>query len=147
MKTRHQSKVDYCITLQKEYFIHYLRARIYPDLKDKNYHKRVMEKKKEKALDIAKEFGMPTIFDDQDLYNEIRSQIIPAVGELNFEGVTEKDNRHYFTQNVDVVFVDEGRRIVGKIIKSNHKQKVAQVKIRKSNVVKPCFYKALTRVL
>lgn len=146
-KSRHISKMDFYLVLQKEYFVHYLRARIFPSPSDKRYHKKVMEKKKARISSMAAEFGLPTIFDQEDLYNEVRESIIPKRGLPAFEGVTEKDKRHYFDKGVDVAFDMEEERVMGTVERVDKKNGVAFVKLRGKNTTLPVFYSALTRIL
>lgn len=79
--------------LQEEYIVYELRAKIYPEkhvnLEGKvSYHKAywtdLMNKKKQKIVDIAKKNVMFSIFDDKRIKQDYEKRVIPEVGFPNF---------------------------------------------------------------
>lgn len=102
-------------TLQKEYVVCELRAKIYPIIKHKEYWKQTAAMKKDKIIDIAKRNCLPSIFDDKRIKRDYELRIYNKVGLPNFyypnelkkEQQKNWDIINYFWPGTEVKFYDE----------------------------------------
>lgn len=97
-KSRNQSTYEFFEALQIEYLVHELRVKIYPKLKDKDFHKRVCEGKKATILDIAQRNRLPTIFDDDQLEQALKARIYRSESYPIFvyRDENHKNNQEYY---------------------------------------------------
>jgi len=72
MSNKNLSKLDYMEVLQQEYFAAEIRSKIHHKKNSKNYWKRVMAGKKTKIKSIADELEIPSIFDDNEYFQEVK---------------------------------------------------------------------------
>lgn len=75
---------EYFEVLQMEWICADLRLKIYKRIKDKNYYKKVCDGKKIKIESIATKNSLPTIFNDEDLYLELKKRIYRDISFPNF---------------------------------------------------------------
>jgi hypothetical protein len=123
-KTRSLSVQELFDVLQQEYIVCELRAKIYPITKHKEYWTDLMEKKKEKILNISKRNNLFSIFDNEKIKQGFEQKIIPEVGFPNFlyKDPTQKliqekwDIHNYYYPKTSVkVFVDSSNVLTGTI--------------------------------
>lgn len=170
-KTRHQTLFQFLESLQIEYVNAELRKKIYPIIKDKKYHQRVMQHKKQKIIDIATRNGLPTIFSNDDEKSRIYSIVYRDFGLPNFlyrnkqeiQEFRKWDVINYFATASEVK-IKEGDRIrVGHIIDNtfirnrfydnpnaviiDHSKDIVEVKFRRSSKVVPVLIKNIARIL
>jgi hypothetical protein len=80
LKTRDLSAAQFFETLQLEYLICELRAKIYPQ-KHKDYWRGIAENKKERILDISKRnHDLPCIFSHSFIKEDFQKKVFPEVG-------------------------------------------------------------------
>lgn len=94
-KTRNLSIAEYFLQLQREYLIAEFRKKIYFSPKDKTYYQKVMGFKKEKIENIAKRNNLKSIFDDESVLEEIKSELFSSGGKPNFE-MNDSDIENYY---------------------------------------------------
>lgn len=128
IKTKNQSLLSFFESLQKEYIIAELRAKIYPSKKDRAYYRnRVMKGKREKIEAIANRNKIESIFTSASVYDKHYSEIIPLWGMPYFKYNDEKnrqwqlpqDSLNYFSVNSDVAIRNEGGSLLTGKISSN----------------------------
>lgn len=89
---RKLSVVKYFEQLQNEYITAKIRSQIYPSYGDRQYWKKVMQRKKDKITDIAERNKIPSIFSDQELLKKVDSKI---KGPQGFPIFNYKDQNEY----------------------------------------------------
>lgn len=115
-KTRNISMYNYLNTLQKEYLVMEIRAKIYPIITDKKYYKAIMLHKEIKIRDIARRNYLDCIFDKAVVRANLEGEIINKRGLPNFtyrdervkSKFAQKDIAYYFLHDTDIkVFFGE----------------------------------------
>lgn len=126
-KSRNQSLYDFLQCLQKEYVNAELRSKIYPSIGDKKYYRKVMGYKEEKIEDISMRNQLPSIFNNQDVRNDVYFEVYTNFGCPNFvyKNETEKekfkqsDLLNYFAVGGEIKIQKEDGRIEIGIIVDN----------------------------
>lgn len=94
MESRHISVYDYLQALQQEYICLEIRSKIYVHKNDRDYFKKLMEKKAQNILALAKKNELACIFDDEAEYMGAWKKIVPEYGMpkfiYNIVNVTDK---------------------------------------------------------
>ncbi len=156
-KTRNQSLYEYLESLQLEYIQAELRRKIYWKKKDKRFWSKVLEFKKEKIEDIVSRNGLPSIFNDDIVREQLRRKVINDIGfptfvyrnEEELFSLGETDFRCYFNLNAEVkVLIGNGRVGIGKIVKVPELgDDVIEVKLRGDSISRKFYIKYVTRIL
>lgn len=89
---------NYLQTLQKEYLICRLRIAIYNNAKDVDYQLRTAELKKQRILDVAKTHNFRTIFDSEELKENMLRTFMGKGGIPLFQGLNNKDIYSYYSE-------------------------------------------------
>ena len=154
LKTRDLTIGAFFETLQLEFLVCELRARIYPD-KHKEYWNNIAKNKKEKILDISKRNGdLPCIFSHASIKEGYKKKIFPEIGFPKFIYRDEKQRErqekwdwvNYFSQGCSVKVFDEGFYVgLGEIKQINYENKTAIVVIESEE--KELSLHSLTRLL
>lgn len=152
-KTRNLTVVQLFEILQKEYIVCELRALIYPHEKHKQYWRDLMQKKKEKIIDIAQRNSLFSIFDDKRVKVDYDKKIIPESGFPNFiykddtqRFLQEKwDIHNYYLPGEKVKICDEQYTTEG-IIKSVDLA-LRSIKINTNSGLIECDLNSVTRIL
>jgi len=84
MESRHISVYDYLQALQQEYICLEIRNKIYVHKNDRDYFKKLMDKKSDNILALAKKNRLPCIFDDEAEYMGAWNKIVPEYGLPHF---------------------------------------------------------------
>lgn len=155
-KSRELSVFSLFEILQEEYIVCELRTKIYPFQKHKEYWLGVMDKKKEKIIDIAKRNSLPCIFDDKRIKQDFEKRIIPDIGFPKFLYRNENqrlmqekwDIHNYYAVNSEVKVLDEnGKVIVGVIKQVSLNEKRIKIKIHNSENETQFDLETVTRIL
>lgn len=123
-KSRNLSVSQLFEVLQEEYIVCELRFKIYPILQHKDYWKGLMQKKKEKIIDIAKKNNLFSIFDDSRVKIDFEKRVIHEIGYPTF--IYKDDNQrllqekwdyhNYYLPKTEVkVYNEDGKLLVGTI--------------------------------
>lgn len=80
MKSRNISVYDFLQALQQEYICLEIRNKIYVHKDDRNYFRRLMEKKQENIQSLALKNKLTTIFDSKDEYLAVWDTVVPLYG-------------------------------------------------------------------
>lgn len=153
-KSRNLSVNQLFEILQEEYIVCELRFKIYPILIHKNYWKDLMEKKKEKIIDIARRNNLFSIFDDKRVKLDFEKKIIPEIGFPKFiykddtqRLLQEKWDRHnYYLPKSEVkVYDDEGIIFIGIIETVDFSKN--KVRININSLIKEFNIETVTRIL
>lgn len=124
IKTRDLSIYNYLEMLQKEYFIAYLRHKIYHNEADKKYWARVMGFKKDRIRNLSFRNGLPTIFSDSKMHFDLYKQTVLTKGLPNFLYVDENNRldlerrdilSYYSRGNECKVYIGDGEFKIGVI--------------------------------
>ncbi len=109
LKSRHLSAAQLFDILQEEYIVCELRSKIYPEcLKNKegkivyprDYWKSLMQKKKDKIIDLATKNNLFSIFDDSRVMNDFYKKIIPENGFPKF--IYKDDHQRLLQEKWDI---------------------------------------------
>lgn len=84
MESRHISVYDYLQALQQEYICLEIRNKIYVHKNDRDYFKKLMEKKKQNIVALATKNTLTSIFDEDFEYLTVWNKIVPEYGMPNF---------------------------------------------------------------
>lgn len=119
VKDRHQSKLDYLDSLQKEYFVNDIKSKIYPKANDRNYYKKVKGYKKDKILNLAFNMGgVVNIFDDEEEFERYKSSIYPKDNLPQFE-LTDIELDYYYSENSEIKVDSDNKYKIGILISKN----------------------------
>lgn len=99
-KSRHLSVHQLFEVLQEEYIVCELRYKIYPLVAHKEYWRCLMEKKKEKIIDISRRNSLFSIFDDKRIRLDFTNRIIPEIGFPNF--IYKDDHQRLLQEKWDI---------------------------------------------
>jgi hypothetical protein len=135
-KNRDLSPLELFNALQEEWFLAYLRYRIYADKKQKFYNKKLMTFKEEKINDIAAKNRLDTIFTSSEVKLRVRNKVF---GERGFPDIRYKNNAdrdaleftdkaNYYMKNEEVRVDEGGKYMVGNIIGFNIVNDIVTVK-------------------
>lgn len=122
IKDKDQSIFEFYETLQREYIVCELRKKIYPRDKDKRYFERTSRFKKSKIEDISQRNQLPSIFNSDQVRNEINQSIFGDLGLPKFSYRNEdernelecKDKYYYYRSGVEVrVILEDGSLKIG----------------------------------
>jgi hypothetical protein len=91
---------DFFNTLQKEWMITFLRYKIYPFQKDKNYYQKLLKFKEEKIQNIAKRNTWPSIFTDKQLFRSFWKKTVRTKGCPNFIYINEEQREELQRQDL-----------------------------------------------
>lgn len=80
MKTRDLSPYGYFQALEREYICLEIRSKIYYYKDDKDYFRKLMDKKKKSIENISQKNRLFTIFQDHNKYLEVWNEIVPEFG-------------------------------------------------------------------
>lgn len=128
-KSRNLSQYEYLLALQREYIIYKLRSLIYPYKMHKEFFIKIMKKKQDSIVDIAKKYGIPTIIDDKVIFDATVKSVIGESGFPNFEYLDNVRNEYlrnfdfinYYFRGSDVVIkMDDGRNMPAKVIRTDN---------------------------
>lgn len=123
MEPRKLGVYDFFQTLQIEWIVADLRARIYPSDKDKAFWNKVKEGKKKRIEGIANQNQLPTIFTDEEMLRILEVRVYQSQGLPKFTYRDEAtkavqqplDFLYYYNKGADVRFEDFGVTKVEKI--------------------------------
>lgn len=125
IKSRHLGTLEFFEILQIEWLNAELRHKIYPRLKDKKFWEKVLNGKKVTIEKIAeKNFGLPTIFTDENLRRDLEKKVYrdttyPTFIYRNEEHKLEQeyyDMLYYYNKGTNVrCFIYEDVKI-GKVV-------------------------------
>lgn len=152
-KTRNLSAIQLFDILQQEYIVCELRAKIYPLQKHKDYWIDLMEKKKEKIIDISNRNKLFSIFDNKQLKLDFEDKIIPKIGFPNFiyrddhQRLSQEkwDIHNYYLPKQKVSVYSSTKTIVGIIISVDFLNK--KVKVLVDNNKEEFNISLITRIL
>lgn len=141
--------------LQEEYIVCELRFKIYPHEKHREYWMDLMEKKKEKIIDIAQKKSLLSIFDDKRIKAEFEKRIIPEIGFPKFiykndaqRLLQEKwDIHNYFLRDTKVKVYFEGEMQTGVIQIVDLSNRKISIFLDKNKKVKEFAIELITRIL
>ena len=113
--SRKLSIFQYLEVLQQEYYLAYLRYRIYPSVKDREYYKRTMEGKLEKIKSISSEHNLPNIVSDEVIDESVRLKVLGTGGfpEITYRNKEDRDafeftdKVNYYLKGSDVAICSE----------------------------------------
>lgn len=145
-KSKNQSPLEYFDTLQKEYFVAEIRRKIYPSIRDKEYYKMLMERKKDKIQNISIRNRLDSIFTSDEVKMKYMQLVYPDRGLPKFD-VCEKDIKNYYMTGSDVRFEINSVKYLGKIEDVNFINNTALVKIRGEKDRKYLKLHDITRIL
>lgn len=158
--------------LQQEYIVCEIRSKIYPvtvTTKEKivdgnlvssqivehqKYWKDLMQKKKQKILDISQRNHLFSIFDDKRVKSDFDKKIIPEMGYPNFiykddrqRLLQEKWDRHnYYSPKSEVkVYDQEGKIVIGYIETVDFAKGIVRINI--DSLIKEFNIETVTRIL
>lgn len=122
-KSRKLSVYQYFQALQVEWIVADLRARIYPQEKDKRYWNKVKEGKQRVIESIAEKNMLPTIFTDDEMKRALENRVYKNQGIPNFQYKNDEhqqvqqpfDLLYYYSKDADVRFEHYGLQKIGKI--------------------------------
>jgi hypothetical protein len=153
-KSRNLSVAQLFDILQEEFIVCELRVKIYPLEKHKDYWRDLMQKKKDKIIDIARKNALFSIFDDIRIKSDYESKIILEIGFPRFiykddaqRLLQEKwDVHNYYLPKSEVRVYDQdvSKTLVGKIHSVDFKNQV--VKINFESESKDYNIESVTRV-
>jgi len=160
VKTRDLHIYDFLEMLQVEYVSAELRAKIYPNIKDKAYYRdRVMYFKKQKIEDICERNpGLPNIFNNDGERRRIYDMIYNDWGMPNFHYKDQDHKDQFEDQDFDNYFMKdctvrirtdekEEKALVGYLMDVNRDKNIAYVKIKGKKETKPVSLKNIARIL
>lgn len=124
-KSRAIGIYQYFEILQLEWICSDLRLKIYRRPSDKSHYKKVCEGKRKTIENIAEKNNLPTIFNDSDFYESLRSRIVRNISypEFIYKDQDHRQNQeywdlfYYYHKGVEVRFDLFGESKVG-VIKS-----------------------------
>lgn len=147
VKTKHQSKIDYLDSLQKEFFINLIKSKIYPKHNDRKYYKRVMEHKKDKILNLSFNMGgVSNIFDNEEDYERYKYLMFPKDNLPNFD-LTEDEIEYYYAIDSEIKVNVDGVYKVGVMISKNIEKNICTVKLRGDSSEKIVSLNFVSRIL
>ena len=129
-KDRHQSKISFLESLQKEYFECEIKSKIYLKQSDRNYYKRVMEHKKSKILNLSFNMGgVVNIFDSDNEFELVKRSVYPENNLPKFD-LTDVEIDYYYQVDSEIRVDLGSENRVGILISKNSKNNIALVKVR-----------------
>lgn len=143
-KNRTISKDNFFFFLQREYFIAQLRATIYPGKNDKVFWTRVALQKQETIKTLGIQRQQLHVFENKELYDKIRRQVIPEFGiplfyYRNKEHEIQQsfnDYRFYFSRKAIVKYKHtDGSIVTSKIVEHNHIDQEVTIEYPKNNLI------------
>jgi len=118
-KDRNISTFDFLQALQKEYICLEIRSKIYISRNDKEYFKKLMDKKKSSILAISKKNSLPNIIESEDEYLQVWKQVVPKYGFpnliYNIVNVSDKQLKFAYRGTVLKLKEDEIYGVVDKV--------------------------------
>lgn len=155
MITRKLSVAEYLNALHLEYINSWIREKIYTAEKDKKYHIKVMQFKKERILAISQQNQVPNMFVYGNLRSYYENQIIKEQGYPSFYYRGEKDTiefeskdlTYYYNIGAEVCVNIEKNTEYGVIDSTDLSNKIIFVKLRGESKVKPFKADFVTRIL
>lgn len=126
-KNRDLSTYELFVVLQEEYYLAYLRHRIYPSVKTKVYYEKIKGYKRDKIEDIAVKNGLPSIFSDKDEDLKVRQRVLGTTGfpEIRYRDDTDRDEKeftdktNYYLPGSEVRVDSDDGVFVGTVVKFN----------------------------
>lgn len=155
-KSRDQSLYSYLECLQLEYITCELRKKIYFKKKDKAFYQRTMERKQEKIKDISERNFLSTIFNDDNVKEEMYARVYKEHGFPDFAynsdsdiiEFAQKDKEYYYSENAEVRVLMENEKVeVGIIVDRFFEQGLIHIKLRNREETKPYPLARVTRIL
>lgn len=111
MKSRDISVYDFLQALQQEYVCLEIRSKIYVHKNDRDYFKKLMDKKQQNIITLADKNALTTIFDSDEEYLKIWNKIVPKYGMpaliYNIVNVTDKQLTFPYKGTVVEVLLEE----------------------------------------
>ena len=138
LKSRNLSFYQYLEQLQLEYIVAELRRKIYVSIKDHEFYRKVMEKKKRVIEDIALRNNLQTIFTDKWKREEKYREVYKHIGFPNFMYRDEneknllysKDLKFYYMINAEFrVSLPNGEEKIGKLKHISFTTSTAEVEL------------------
>lgn len=154
IKSRPLNNEDFLDALQKEYFCAFLRSRIYPSIREKNYQKKLMGYKEEKIRDLSKKKVLLCIFNSPEEYDRVKELVIPSIGFPNIKYKDEKerfdlelsDKTNYYSEGSYILFKVEDEVQRGVIISFDLINEVISIRT-KTKEYQNLSIKTVTRIL
>lgn len=142
---RFLSPIEFLDVLQTEYYVNYLKFRIYPKLNDRAYYKRVMGYKKEKIENITSRNELPSIFTDDAIDKQFRDKVFPKIGPP-IQILEGKELGYYYYPGTDVRINTEEGQFIGKVEEFDLDNSLVTVVLKGELVMKRFKMQAVTRI-
>lgn len=152
---RKLSVTQYLNALHLEYINSWIREKIYTSEKDKKYHSKVMQFKKDRIQTISNQNQVPNMFVYENLRPYYEQQIIKEFGFPNFyyrgeKDITEfasKDLTYYYFIGSEVRVNIDKTIVVGTIESTDLANKIIFIKLREQAEARPFKADFVTRIL
>jgi len=154
-KTRNLSIYDFLNVLQQEFFIAYLRNKIYVNESDKKYWAKIMGFKKGKITNLSLRNDLPSIFTDHKMYYDLYRQTVLTKGIPNFMYISEanridlekRDILSYYRTGCECkVYLGDGEFKIGEIKKCDVENKEIHVKFKNSDDINLYKFNQVNRI-
>lgn len=131
MKKRHINKLEFLGALQIEYLQAKFRHSINHSPKQKKFFAFVMNCKRDKIEDLAKDLGVSSIFEEQSEMKRLSTATFPDEMRNEFKFfLSEEEKKLYYSKGAPVSVKTESGRKLGKLIEAKFEIQVALIKIR-----------------
>ena len=155
MVERKLSIYQYFEALQIEWLVADLRCRIFKSQKDKDYWNKVKEGKRVKIESIGNKNKIPTIFNDNELKNDLINRIYNDYSYPDFH-YKDEENRNsqgywdllnYYSKGSEVRYEDMGEVKVGRVVEYTPFSEQIRIQCIKTNEIQTVLVNKVIRIL